>query len=133
MQELEHQQSSYNRHFIYMVILEINHKSCCVKTWFGQSVVCIRSDLQCRATVDPVFKMLSFIGVSQAYSILTLLLHGLELSSSRPCDLCDLQPIVYTELILNIVASCSPTHLCCISVAFCWLLICFHYRILGWF
>lgn len=82
--------------------------------------MCIRSDLKSRATVDPVFKVLSFLGVSQAHFILTLLLHG------------DLQPVVYTELILNIVAFCCPTHLDYISVDFCWLLICFHYRILDW-
>lgn len=71
--------------------------------------------------------MLFFLGVSQAHSVLPLLLHGLELLSSRPLDLSDLQPVVYTELILNIV-----THFCYISLDFCWLLICFHYWILDW-
>lgn len=133
MQEQEHQQSLYNKYFIYIVIyfvLEIRHKSCYIKTWVEQSVACIRSEFKSRATIDPVFKIMSLL--SQAYSILTLLFHGLELLSSRPCDLCDLQPVVYTELILNIVASYCPAHLCYISVDFCWLLICFHYRILDW-
>lgn len=116
MQEQEHQQSLYNKYFIYIVIyfiLEIRHKSCYIKTWVEQSVACIRSEFKSRATIDPVFKLMSLL--SQAYSILTLLFHGLELLSSRPCDLCDLQS-VYTELILNIMASYCPTHLCQISV-----------------
>lgn len=81
MQELEHQQSSYNKHFIYILIYLILERNCIsysIRTWFEQSVVCIGSDLKGWATVDPVFKMLSFIGVSWAHSVLVLLLLGLE-------------------------------------------------------
>ena len=59
-------------------ILEINHKSCYVEMYFKQSVVCIKSYLKDRVTVDPVYIKVSFIGVSQAHSVLTLLLDGLQ-------------------------------------------------------
>lgn len=68
---------------ILYLILEINHKPCLVKMCF----VCIESYLKDRVAVDPVYIMVSFLGVSQACSILTLPLDGLEQRRSEQWDL----------------------------------------------
>lgn len=51
---------------------------------YKQSVVCIKSYLKDRVTVDPVYIMVAF---SQAHSILTLLLDGLEQRRPERWDL----------------------------------------------